>query len=82
MVRSTASGQTCGIDPNGRILAMAEPFTEAQLTVQIPIVTLRTLYTEYGDYLPRFFLALTLFLLIAGQGRSIIRKVQNRREEP
>ena len=31
-VRSTTTGQTCIIDPNGRILAMAEPFARATFT--------------------------------------------------
>jgi len=51
MVRSTASGQTCGITPDGRIIALAPPFTPAWLTVAIPIVKGDTLYTRRGDYL-------------------------------
>ena len=82
MVRSTVSGQTCGIDPNGKVLAMARPFTEAQLTVSVPIVTRRTLYTEYGDYLPRIFCGAVLVLLIAAGGLRIIRKIYNKRKEP
>jgi apolipoprotein N-acyltransferase len=73
MVRSTASGQTCAIDPNGRILAMAEPFTEAALTAAVPVVDSLSLYTLYGDWLPVFFIAGALFLLIAGIIRRIIR---------
>ncbi|MDR1655649.1 MAG: apolipoprotein N-acyltransferase, partial [Treponema sp.] len=38
MARSTASGQTCGLDPSGRILAMAPPFEEAWITVSLPLV--------------------------------------------
>jgi apolipoprotein N-acyltransferase len=66
MVRSTASGQTCGIDPNGRIIAMAKPFMETQLTVQIPVVTSETRYTEYGDFLPLVCIAVGCILLILG----------------
>ena len=64
MVRSTASGQTCGIDPNGRILAMAEPFAESCLSVVVPIVTPKTSYTQYGDYLGIGFAWASLALLI------------------
>jgi apolipoprotein N-acyltransferase len=66
MVRSTASGQTCGIDPAGRILAMAEPFTEAWLTVEVPLLRGESLYTRYGDFLPRICIILGIILLILG----------------
>jgi len=51
MVRSTASGQTCGITPDGRVIALARPFTESWLTVAIPVVKGDTLYTRWGDYM-------------------------------
>jgi len=73
MVRSTASGQTCAIDPNGKIIAMAEPFTEAWLSAEVPIVTPATLYTRYGDYLGIFFAWAAVFLLIIGIILYIIR---------
>jgi apolipoprotein N-acyltransferase len=74
MVRSTASGQTCAIDPNGRILAMAEPFTEAALTAVVPVVTPDSLYTRWGDWLPPIFIAIAFFLLIVALIRRIIRR--------
>jgi apolipoprotein N-acyltransferase len=37
-VRSTASGQTVGIDPNGRVTAMAPPFSQEYLVVNVPLV--------------------------------------------
>jgi apolipoprotein N-acyltransferase len=73
MVRSTASGQTCGIDPNGKVLAIAPPFAEAWLTVEVPIVTGRvSLYTRYGDIWPRLFLLVAGIILLVGIGRSIL----------
>jgi apolipoprotein N-acyltransferase len=79
MVRSTASGQTCGIDANGRILAMAEPFIETQLTVAIPVVKSDSLYTKHGDFFARFCTAAAVFLLIAGLGGGIIKKRKGRK---
>jgi apolipoprotein N-acyltransferase len=75
MVRSTASGQTCSVDPNGRILAMAEPFTEAALTVTVPIVSPASLYTRFGDWLPAVFIAAALLLLITGIILCILKKI-------
>jgi len=74
MVRSTASGQTCAIDPNGRILAMAEPFTESYLSAEVPVVTPLTLYTRFGDYLGLAFTFAALLVLIVGIILYIIRK--------
>jgi len=77
MVRATASGQTCAIDPNGRITAMADPFIENQITVDIPIYNRRnTMYTRYGDYLGLSFLILSCFAMIYGFGRTIYGKVR------
>ncbi|MDR0452335.1 MAG: apolipoprotein N-acyltransferase [Treponema sp.] len=72
MARSTASGQTCGIDPNGKILAMAEPFAEAFLNVDLPIVKKTTIYTRFGDIWGRFFAVSALALLLIGAARGIL----------
>ena len=78
MVRSTASGQTCGIDPNGKILAMAEAFTESALVVEVPMISRETLYTRYGDYLGKVFAAAGLFLLIFCIVSCIMKFVKRR----
>jgi apolipoprotein N-acyltransferase len=74
MVRSTASGQTCAIDPNGRVLAMAEPFTEAALTATVPVITPNSPYTTWGDIWAKLFTAAAFVLLIIGTALGIIRK--------
>jgi apolipoprotein N-acyltransferase len=77
MVRSTASGQTCAVDPNGKILAMAEPFTESYLNAEVPVVTPLSLYTRFGDYLGITFTWAAFLVLIAGLIRYIIQKRGN-----
>jgi apolipoprotein N-acyltransferase len=74
MVRATASGQTCGIAPDGRVIAMAKPFTEAALVVAIPVVKGDTVYTRRGDFLGLGFTAAAVFLLLFGTAAGIIRK--------
>ncbi|MDR0689812.1 MAG: apolipoprotein N-acyltransferase [Spirochaetaceae bacterium] len=81
MVRSTASGQTCGIDPNGKILAMAEPFVETQLTVEIPLVKPDSLYAKYGDFFARICTAAAVIILIVGTGGHIIKKMLKGRKQ-
>jgi apolipoprotein N-acyltransferase len=66
MARSTASGQTCAVDPNGRVIALAPPFTEAWLIADLPVLTGETLYTRYGDFLPKIGTAAAIGLLIIG----------------
>ena len=73
MVRSTASGQTAAIDPNGKILAMAEPFSESFLLAEVPIVTPNTIYTRFGDYLGKGFTLAAIALLIPGLGCYILK---------
>ena len=79
LVRSTASGQTCAVDPNGKILAMAPPFEEAWLCAEVPVVNPATLYTRYGDYLGLFFTIAAIFLLISGAFLYIIRSLKRSR---
>ena len=81
MVRSTASGQTCAVDPNGRILAMAEPFTESYLYASVPLVDAVTFYTWHGDFLGVFFAWAAFFLLITGALLYIIGLLRRRSPE-
>ncbi len=74
MVRSTASGQTCAVDPNGRITAMAAPFSEAFLNVSVPIVKTYTPYTLFGDRIASVFVFAAAILLIFGVVCCIMRK--------
>lgn len=75
-VRSTTTGQTCIIDPNGTITAMAEPFTETYLTGSIPIMdkSKKTLYTRFGDYVGVIFAVASGLLLVAGLVARIFLK--------
>ena len=51
MVRSTCSGFTAVISPNGEILSHLEPFTEGYLTYDTPVYTGRTtLFTRLGEW--------------------------------
>jgi apolipoprotein N-acyltransferase len=85
MARSTVSGQTCAIDPNGRVTTLAKPFTEAWLNVEIPLVNggeaSNSLYTLYGDYLGLFFTIAAAILLLFGLTSGIIKKAKQGRKQ-
>lgn len=74
VARATASGQTCAIDPNGRILGMAEPFKATRLTVEVPLMTAGTIYTAYGDFLGQGFLIGSLLVLPVGVVGRVVGK--------
>jgi apolipoprotein N-acyltransferase len=76
MVRSTVSGQTCSIDPMGRVTAIAPAFTEAWINVNIPLIKKNTIYTMYGDYLGIAFLITALILLLYGAVWYTIKKIR------
>lgn len=74
-VRATASGQTVVVDMNGKVLSMAEPFTENYLIGELPIVSAKkTLYTKWGDYVGIIFAVLAIGFLIYGLVRKIIKR--------
>jgi len=76
MVRSTASGQTCAIDPLGRVITEAEPFTETWISIKIPLIKKDTVYTFYGDYLGIVFSIAELILLLSPAVWYTINKMQ------
>ncbi|MDR1025652.1 MAG: apolipoprotein N-acyltransferase [Treponema sp.] len=76
MVRSTASGQTCSINPNGRVIALAPPFAENWINVEVPVLAGTTPYTLFGDYLGVFFVILSAALLIFGAVSRILNSIK------
>jgi apolipoprotein N-acyltransferase len=68
LVRATASGQTCYVDPNGVVRVMAEPFTETYLIAEIPALPGRTAtpYTRWGDVWGMLFVLAAALSLVIG----------------
>jgi apolipoprotein N-acyltransferase len=77
-VRATTTGQTCIIDPNGKILAMAEPFIETYLVGSIPVMdkSVKTIYTRLGDYVGVIFAVASGLLLVVG---LVVRCISRKR---
>jgi apolipoprotein N-acyltransferase len=59
---------------------MAEPFTETQLTVAVPIVKDTTPYTRYGDLWARLFAAAAGIILLAGIIGRILASIKQGRK--
>jgi apolipoprotein N-acyltransferase len=74
VVRATASGQTCAILPSGVILNEAPPFTETVLSAVLPVSDAETLYTRFGDYLPKLLLILSGLTLAAALIRNLTKQ--------
>lgn len=74
LVRSANSGMTGVIDPDGRIIALLDPFVADYLVTEVPVYTERTtIYTRWGDWLAYLFIALTLLCFIIGVGRRLLK---------
>ena len=50
LVRSANTGISGFVDPTGKIIAASPIFEEAALTAQIPLMSVSTLYTRFGDW--------------------------------
>lgn len=75
-VRATASGQTCIVDPNGKILAMAQPNEETFLIGDFPIRKNfeKTFYTKVGDIVGIIFAIISALILIIKLIKIIFEK--------
>lgn len=66
--RATASGQTSFVDPNGKVVSMAEPFQKTFLIDNLLVCQNRkpTIYTRFGDFVGIIFAILGISFLIFG----------------
>ncbi|MFP4619148.1 MAG: apolipoprotein N-acyltransferase [Spirochaetaceae bacterium] len=77
MVRSSNSGMTATIDPDGRIVDMLDPFVRDYMVTSVPVYTEKTtLYSRWGNWFAHAALIGALGLLIGG---SIVRVLHGRR---
>ena len=76
-VRSTASGVTCIISPEGRIEKAAPEFCEAYVIGKVPLIKgeHQTLFTKFGDVAGIAEAALSWFILIMQTFVVIIKKI-------
>jgi len=80
MVRAANGGMTVVIDPNGKIIAQAEPFTKTHLVYDVPIYTgSDTLYTGWGDWFGRLLMVGGLLSILAGWGKSRLTRFRHGR---
>ncbi len=72
VIRSTASGQTAIIDPNGKIVSMADPFVETALIGSIPVLqdSGKTPYRIWGDLWGMIFAGAAFLALVSGLARK------------
>lgn len=77
-VRSTASGITCVINPNGKVIKAAPEFCEAYIIGRVPVIDdgLQTLYTRIGDIAGIVAAGLSALILIIQTIVVIIKKIR------
>ena len=79
-VRSTASGVTCIINQNGRIIKSAPEFCQAYVIGKIPVLKeyRQTFFTKTGDIAGMMAVGLSLLILIIQSITVIIKKKKNK----
>ena len=63
LVRSANTGISGFIDPIGRILAETPIFKETSLTAGVPLLSVSTLYTRWGDFFARGCLVMLVIVI-------------------
>ncbi|MDR1930771.1 MAG: apolipoprotein N-acyltransferase, partial [Treponema sp.] len=81
LVRAAATGQTCAVDPRGKVLAMAEPFTESFLNVRLPLLKSSTPYTRWGDLWGILFSLSAAAVLLIGAIGGILGLIKTGRNK-
>ncbi len=79
-VRSTATGESCIIDQNGRIKKQASDFCQSYVIGDVDILDSSfnsSIYTLYGDLCGKFEILLFILLLIIQILNVIIKKIKN-----
>ncbi|MBN1410947.1 MAG: apolipoprotein N-acyltransferase [Spirochaetales bacterium] len=67
LLRTTTSGLTCHVDPNGRVIKTLPPFEEGYYVTDVPLPQKGfTFYTLTGDWFPWFCMAGLIMLFIYG----------------
>jgi apolipoprotein N-acyltransferase len=70
LVRSANTGISGGFDPYGRVLARSDLFTAVTTTVDVRILSGRTVYNAIGDTIVYLALAGTMAAVVLGRRRS------------
>ncbi|MFO8063465.1 MAG: apolipoprotein N-acyltransferase [Spirochaetota bacterium] len=74
VVRSTNSGMTSVIDPNGQIVELLDPFEEAFMIADVPIYSSSvTFYTRYGNWAAWVALIGSALALLFGVMHRVLR---------
>ena len=63
LVRAANTGISGFIDPAGRVLSTTDLYTEDAATMNVPLLSDRTLYMRFGDSLALFALTVTLAMM-------------------
>jgi apolipoprotein N-acyltransferase len=69
LARSANTGISGFVDAHGRVLSMSELFARGQYRATLALSRRTTLYTRWGDWLPRVCVAIALALLVAALRR-------------
>ena len=84
LARSTNSGYSAVVDPNGRIIKDMPLFQESSIFVKIPVYERqKTIYLEFGNWLPKIMallcLSFAIYLMFSKKEKSIFEDSQRKK---
>ena len=74
VVRCANGGISSFIDPMGRMYDKTEMYTEDFIQRQIEPLTMKTFYSQNGDWIARICASITMFIFLFSMGYTIYRK--------
>ncbi len=73
LVRAAKTGISAVIAPDGRILKKLPQFTRGVIVSDVPLISVRTFYTRYGDWMVGFSLLMALLLVAYNSVKKFTR---------
>jgi apolipoprotein N-acyltransferase len=74
LVRSANTGISGFIDPAGRVLEQTPLLKDAVIKRTLPLLSIKTIYTRFGDFFAQFCLGASLLLMLIQIGKRQINK--------
>jgi len=77
LARSANTGVSGFIDPTGKIIAATPIFEEAAISAPLPLITISSLYTRFGDWFSLGCVVLLLVMIVRRVIDNILKKAED-----
>jgi len=77
LARAANTGVSGFIDPTGKIIAATPIFEEAAISAPLPLITISSLYTRFGDWFSLGCVVLLLVMIVRRVIDNILKKAED-----